>query len=83
MPLPTPNDKEKKSDFVGRCISELSDKKEFKDNKQRVAVCYTQYDKAQESKAMDKIKNNLEAKTSINKAGEVEVVISKKYPEEY
>jgi len=51
MPLPTPNDKEKKSDFVGRCISELSDKKEFKDNKQRVAVCYAQYDKAMESKA--------------------------------
>jgi len=72
MPLPTPNDKESKNDFVGRCISELSDKKEFKDNKQRVAVCYAQYDKAKESKA-----SNLQAKTIINKAGDIEVTIQK------
>ena len=54
MPLPTPNKEESKNDFVGRCVSELSDKEEFKDNKQRVAVCYTQYDESMESKAEDK-----------------------------
>jgi hypothetical protein len=53
MPLPTPNKEESKNDFVGRCVSELSDKEEFKDNKQRVAVCYTQYDESMESKAED------------------------------
>lgn len=42
MPLPTPNPKEKNSDFMNRCMSYLSDKKEFKDNKQRAAVCYSQ-----------------------------------------
>lgn len=76
MPLPTPNKEESKNDFVGRCISELSDKKEFKDNKQRVAVCYAQYDKA-----MSKMDNPLETKASINDAGEMEVTIAKKYSE--
>ena len=50
MPLPTPNNGEKKSKFVSRCIIDLSDKKEFKDDKQRSAVCYSQFEKA-ESKA--------------------------------
>lgn len=42
MPLPKPNPKEKNSDFMNRCMSYLSDKKEFKDTKQRAAVCYSQ-----------------------------------------
>lgn len=46
MPLPTPNNGEKKSKFVSRCIIDLSDKKEFKDDKQRSAVCYSQFEKA-------------------------------------
>jgi DNA-binding transcriptional regulator/RsmH inhibitor MraZ len=51
MPLPTPNNKEKKSDFVSRCISEVAKDPKFKDNKQRVAICYTQFDEAKKSKA--------------------------------
>jgi hypothetical protein len=39
MPLPVPNNNEKKSDFMSRCVTNLTDKKEFKDNQQRVAVC--------------------------------------------
>ena len=46
MPLPTPNNKEKKSDFINRCMSDLSDKEEFSDSKQRAAVCYSQFEKA-------------------------------------
>jgi hypothetical protein len=46
MPLPQPRDKEKKSAFVSRCVTELSDKKEFKDSKQRVAVCYNIFKEA-------------------------------------
>tara|TARA_Y100000114_G_scaffold157285_1_gene188884 strand:+ start:6085 stop:6243 length:159 start_codon:yes stop_codon:yes gene_type:complete len=42
MPIPSPNPKEKNSDFMNRCMSYLSDKKEFKDSKQRAAVCYSQ-----------------------------------------
>jgi hypothetical protein len=40
MPLPNPRKKEKRSEFVSRCVSELTTKEEFKDSKQRVAVCY-------------------------------------------
>ena len=50
MPLPNPKSGEKKSDFISRCMVDLSDKEEFKDNKQRAAVCYSQFEEA-ESKA--------------------------------
>lgn len=52
MPLPTPNNKEKKSDFVARCMSSDMIKKDFKENDQRLAVCYRQFEEAKkESKA--------------------------------
>lgn len=50
MPLPSPKKKEKRSEFVSRCVSELSSKDEFKDSKQRVAVCYDIF-KKKESEA--------------------------------
>ena len=50
MPLPSPNNGESKSKFISRCIVDLTDKKEFQDDKQRTAVCYSQFKKA-ESKA--------------------------------
>ena len=46
MPLPTPNDKEKKSDFIARCMGNPTINKDFKDQKQKAAVCYSQYEKA-------------------------------------
>jgi hypothetical protein len=53
MPLPTPNDKEKKSDFVSRCLLSEVVKKDFKSQDQRVAVCYSQYEEAKnKSKAV-------------------------------
>ena len=45
MPLPSPRDKEKRSDFMNRCMLDLAGKDEFKDNKQRSAVCYSQFKK--------------------------------------
>jgi len=50
MPLPSPRDGEKKSKFMSRCMVDLTAKDEFKDIKQRAAVCASQFDKA-ESKA--------------------------------
>jgi hypothetical protein len=50
MPLPTPRNNEKRGDFMGRCISDLTEKDEFNDNKQRVAVCMNIFKEA-ESKA--------------------------------
>ena len=46
MPLPSPRDKEKRSEFMNRCMLDLAGKEEFKDNKQRAAVCYSQFKKA-------------------------------------
>lgn len=51
MPLPKPKSKEEKSDFISRCTSYLSDKGEFKDNKQRVAVCNTQWEESKKKKS--------------------------------
>tara|TARA_R110002020_G_scaffold126312_1_gene284023 strand:+ start:6483 stop:7757 length:1275 start_codon:yes stop_codon:yes gene_type:complete len=45
MPLPTPNNGEKYSKFMDRCMMQLSKTEEFKDNKQRAAVCYSQFNK--------------------------------------
>lgn len=45
MPLPRPGKKEEKEAFLSRCMSSLNDKEEFKDNKQRYAVCNAQWDK--------------------------------------
>lgn len=43
MPLPTPREGESKSKFVSRCISTVTKAGEFDSQKQRTAVCYTQW----------------------------------------
>lgn len=48
MPLPTQRDNEPKKKFLSRCITELTSKKEFKDIKQRIAVCLSQWEKKEE-----------------------------------
>jgi hypothetical protein len=47
MPIPKPRSKEKRSDFIGRCVSQISS--EYKDNKQAVAICYNQFKEAKAS----------------------------------
>ena len=56
MPLPSPRDGERKSKFMSRCMVDLTAKDEFKDVKQRAAVCSSQFDKA-ESKASIVVQN--------------------------
>ena len=56
MPLPSPRDGEKKSKFMSRCMADLTANDEFKDVKQRAAVCGSQFKKA-ESKASIVITN--------------------------
>jgi hypothetical protein len=46
MPLPSPKKQEKRSEFVSRCIGDNQTAKDFPDQKQRIAVCYTQWDSA-------------------------------------
>ena len=43
MPLPSKRKNEKENEFMSRCMSDDVMKKEFRTNKQRVAVCMNQY----------------------------------------
>lgn len=43
MPLPTKNKNETEKEFMSRCMSDDMVNKDFKDQKQRAAVCYSQY----------------------------------------
>jgi hypothetical protein len=44
MPLPEPRRDEKESEFIDRCMASEA-AQEFKDEKQRLAVCYSQFKK--------------------------------------
>ena len=46
MPLPTSQKTTKKSEFVSSCMSDSTMLKEFTNQSQRAAVCYSQYDRA-------------------------------------
>jgi hypothetical protein len=46
MPLPKPKNQEKRSEFVSRCIGDDQTAKDFPDQKQRIAICYTQWESA-------------------------------------
>lgn len=58
MPLVKPKNKEKKSEFVSRCIGDTQSGKDFPDQKQRIAVCYSQWDKAKKEASASVELNN-------------------------
>lgn len=43
MPIPKPGKKEEQKEFMSRCIGDKVMRKEFKDIKQRIAVCMTSF----------------------------------------
>jgi len=43
MPLPTPKSNEKQTEFINRCMDSDLMQKEYGNDKQRLAVCHTQY----------------------------------------
>tara|TARA_Y100001963_G_scaffold93431_1_gene128685 strand:+ start:35975 stop:37201 length:1227 start_codon:yes stop_codon:yes gene_type:complete len=53
MPLPSPNKGQKKEEFVNICMDNTKMLNEFPDDKQRAAVCYSQWDKSNGSVEMD------------------------------
>ena len=64
MPLPKPN-KEDKNTFISRCVKTLADEGDrWPDNDQRVAVCFTQWEKTNENKTIKKIDKIIEAITT-------------------
>jgi len=52
MPTPKPNESE--SNFVARCVVDPEAVKDFPDNEQRIAFCYSQYERAQTKKYLVK-----------------------------
>lgn len=46
MPLPNPKKGENQEDFVSRCMGDEVMNKEFPDQKQRSAVCYSRFKKS-------------------------------------
>lgn len=50
MPLPKPDPEETEKEFIGRCMADETMVKDYDDNKQRVAICYSLWNK---SKRMD------------------------------
>ena len=48
MPLPAKRKNESKKKFMSRCLVDLTTKKEFKDIKQRIAVCMSHWEKSSE-----------------------------------
>jgi hypothetical protein len=51
MPLPKPRPNEQREDFISRCMNDLNT--EFPDNKQRAAVCNTQWNEERKMKDND------------------------------
>ena len=62
MPLPNPNKNEEQNDFISRCVSDDVMKKEFKDNKQRLAVCYSLFKRKNEEKEQITVITKIEDK---------------------
>ena len=58
MPIPSPKDNEKSQDFVSRCMSNDSMKKDYPDSSQRVAVCLGQTKKNSKS-LLQEVPDNL------------------------
>ena len=54
MPLPKPSKNEKQSEFVSKCMGDSMRNKDLPDQKQRAAVCYSQFKrKAKASESLD------------------------------
>lgn len=45
MPIPSPRKTESKSDFISRCMGDTVMNEDFKEQKQRAAVCYSTWEK--------------------------------------
>ena len=84
MPLPNPKSNESEKDFIGRCISDISKEKDGKgnkrwpDNEQRVAVCYSQWEKKNESPIINKIDMILNESTVVADVAQFQKPLAKK-----
>lgn len=59
MPIPSPKPDENKQNFIVRCMSNDTMKKDYKDTKQRVAVCLSQTKEEGKSSLIEQVHDNL------------------------
>ncbi len=48
--MPKPKKNEKKSDYIARCIVDEKMKKKFPEKEQRIAVCFSLWERERDSK---------------------------------
>jgi uncharacterized protein len=53
MPIPKPDKDESQDDFIGRCMGDDVMNKEYPDQKQRLAICFSQWEKEKKSTDID------------------------------
>jgi HK97 family phage prohead protease len=70
MPIPKPKDGETKKEFISRCMGNDLMVKDYPDNKQRGAVCYSAWDKKDEKESDMKIERRLSKDTEIRAEGD-------------
>lgn len=75
MPLPSPSGKEKRKNFVSRCVSDLTRKGEGDSPAQRVAICNSRFRKssAEEEKKEKKKKSKKPSGKTYSELTEEEV----------
>ncbi len=62
MPLPNPKNGQNKNDYISSCMADQAMNKEFPDNKQRAAVCYSKWREATAEIEIDFSDQIIEAK---------------------
>ena len=82
MPLILPSDKQSKQSFLSECMSDKVMKKDFKDNKVRIAVCFSQWGKKHpEDKKPKESKSSVEDYILLQDDGGLEIIDLQKLPE--
>jgi len=76
-PIPTPRKDEEKKSFISRCMSNKTMKSEYPDQKQRAAVCYSQFKKSQGEKVNS---DDPEGELSIEEQGEIKEMVKEMFP---
>jgi hypothetical protein len=55
MPLPSPSKDQKKGDFISSCMASPAMNQEYKNPKQRLAICHSQHRKSSSATTWDEI----------------------------
>jgi len=81
-PIPSPEKGQDKNSFLNSCMSNEVMKKEFKDNKVRIGVCYSQWRKRHpEDKKPKESKSSVEDYILISDQDGLEIIDLQKLPE--